>query len=419
MAAAAESAVLFSNAQLVDGTTQDAREGYNVLVEGGRIREVSDRPITAKSAHTIDLGGKVLMPGLIDCHVHVVAGLPSLGGSAALPNSLVAARAAVAMKSMLMRGFTTVRDVGGADHGLVMAVDEGSIIGPRLVICGKALSQTGGHADFRGRFDDRPPTHYPSRLGAVGRVVDGVPDIRRAAREEIKSGARFIKIMANGGVASPTDPIQFLGFSREEMAAVVEEARMAQTYVAGHLYTDEAIRRFIECGGHSVEHGNLATADTARLIREQGAVVVPTLVTFEALAEEGKALGFPPESLAKIAEVRGAGLGSLEIFREAGVTMAYGTDLLGPMQRHQSREFEIRTRVLTPFEVIRSATVNAATLVQSALPAPVGVIEPDALADLIVVEDNPLRDIRCLTGEGERILAIMKQGVLFKNKLEA
>ena len=202
MAAAAESAVLFSNAQLVDGTTQDAREGYNVLVEGGRIREVSDRPITAKSAHTIDLGGKVLMPGLIDCHVHVVAGLASLGGSAALPNSLVAARAAVAMKSMLMRGFTTVRDVGGADHGLVMAVDEGSIIGPRLVICGKALSQTGGHADFRGRFDDRPPTHYPSRLGAVGRVVDGVPDIRRAAREEIKSGARFIKIMANGGVAS-------------------------------------------------------------------------------------------------------------------------------------------------------------------------------------------------------------------------
>jgi imidazolonepropionase-like amidohydrolase len=298
MAAAAGSAVLFTNAHIVDGTTEDVREGYSVLVEDDRVREVSDRPITTKSARIIDLNGRILMPGLIDCHVHVVAGLPSLGGSAALPDSLVAARAALTMKGMLMRGFTTVRDVGGADHGLVMAVEEGAIVGPRLVISGKALSQTGGHADFRGRFDDRPATHYASRLGAVGRVVDGVPEIRRAAREEIKAGASFIKIMANGGIASPTDPVKFLGFSREEVAVVVEEARMAQTYVAGHLYTDEAIRRFIECGGHSVEHGNLATSATARLIREQGAVVVPTLVTFEALAEEGAALGFPPESLA-------------------------------------------------------------------------------------------------------------------------
>jgi imidazolonepropionase-like amidohydrolase len=418
MAGRAASAVLFSNAHVVDGTNEDVREGYNVLVEGGRIREVSQKPITAKSARAIDLEGKTLMPGLIDCHVHVVAGIASLGGSAAFPDSLVAARAALTMKAMLMRGFTTVRDVGGADHGLVMAVEEGAIIGPRLVICGKALSQTGGHCDFRGRFDDRPPTHYQSRLGAVGRIVDGVPEIRRAAREEIKAGASFIKIMANGGVASPTDPIKFLGFSREELSAVVEEARMAQTYVAAHLYTDEAIRRFVECGGHSVEHGNLATPATARLIKEQGAVVVPTLVTFEALAEEGATLGFPPASLAKIEDVRGGGLRSLEIYREAGVKMAYGTDLLGPMHRHQSREFEIRARVLKPFEVIQSATVNAAELVGAGLAGRIGVIEPGALADLIVVDGNPLQDIRVLTGQGDRLPIIMRQGVFFKDELK-
>ena len=188
---------------MIDGASPEAREGHHVLVEGGKIREVSDRPINSESARAIDLVGKTLMPGLVDCHVHVVAGLASLGGSADFPNSLVAARAAKIMYGMLMRGFTTVRDVGGADHGLVLAVEEGAILGPRLVISGKALSQTGGHADFRGRFDARPPRLYETRLGSIGRVVDGVAETRKAAREEIKAGARQIKIMANGGVASP------------------------------------------------------------------------------------------------------------------------------------------------------------------------------------------------------------------------
>ena len=169
--------------------------------------------------------------------------------------------------------------------------------------------------------------------------------------------------MANGGVASPTDPIAFLGFSREELDAVVEEARMAQTYVAGHLYTDEAIRRFIDAGGHSVEHGSLIAEPTARLMAEKGAFVVPTLVTLEVLAEEGASLGFPAESLAKLDGVRSAGPRSLEIYRAAGVKMACGTDLLGPMHVHQSREFILRAQVLTPFEVIQSATVNAAELI--------------------------------------------------------
>jgi imidazolonepropionase-like amidohydrolase len=355
------------------------------------------------------------MPGLIDCHVHVVAALANLGLNAALPNSLVAAHAAKIMRGMLMRGFTSVRDAGGADHGLVLAQEAGLIEGPRLFISGKALSQTGGHTDYRGRHDRRSAEHYADRLGSLGRIADGVAEVRRAAREEIKAGARYIKIMANGGIASPTDPIHFLGYSREEIVAAVEEAANAGTYVLAHLYTDEAIRRAVECGVRSVEHANLVTAETARFIKESDAFVVPTLVTFNALAEEGGGLGLPPESVAKIETVRTAGVRSLEILRAAGVTLGFGTDLLGEMHRHQSREFLIRREVLPANEILASATRVAAEVLGMA--GRLGVVAPGALADLIVVDGDPLSDLTVLTGQGERLAAIVQNGRLVKNRM--
>ncbi len=406
--------ILLSNAAIVDGTADRPVAGMNVLIEGERIREVSDRPIKT-SAPAIDLKGRTLMPGLIDCHVHVIANMVNLAQNALLPDSLVAARASRIMHGMLMRGFTTVRDLGGADVGLKIASDEGSIVGPRLVISGKALSQTGGHADLRGRFDARERHYYDRQLGSMGRICDGVPEVRRAAREEVKAGADFIKIMANGGVASPTDPIQFFGFAREEVSAIVEEAEMAKTYVAAHLYTDEAIRRCVECGVKSVEHANLVTAETAKLMAQRGAWAVPTLVTFEALKEEGASLGLPPVSLGKIDTVRLAGLHSLEIMHAAGVAMAYGTDLLGDLHRRQSEEFVIRARVLPVQEVIASALAVAAEVV--GMPGKLGVIAPEAYADLIVVDGDPLKDIAVLTGQGERMSAIMKGGAFVKNTL--
>jgi imidazolonepropionase-like amidohydrolase len=406
--------IVLRNAVVVDGSRKEPPPPVDVVIEGDSIREVSERGAKT-AADEIDLSGKVLMPGLIDCHVHVVAGMVNLGQNALLPDSLVAARAAGIMRGMLMRGFTTVRDVGGADVGLKLAVEEGAILGPRLVISGKALSQTGGHGDLRGRFDARHPSYYERRLGALGRVCDGVTEVRRAAREEIKAGADLIKIMANGGVASPTDPIAFFGFSREEIAAIVEEAEAAQTYVAGHLYTDEAIRRAVECGVKSVEHANLITAETARLMVERGAWAVPTLVTFEALKQEGASLGLPEVSVAKIDDVRLAGLRSLEIMRDAGLTMGYGTDLLGDMHRRQSEEFTIRGRVLPAHEVIASATAIAAKIV--GMQGRIGVVAPGALADLIVVDGNPLADLSVLGGQGERIPAIMKGGRFVKNTL--
>ncbi|MGO4404977.1 amidohydrolase family protein [Bosea sp. RAF48] len=408
-------AIIFENARLLDGSSPEGEHDRFVRIEGGLIREVSDRPIADGGARRIDLKGRTLMPGLIDCHVHVIANSANFGQNALLPDALVALQAVKLMGEMLHRGFTTVRDVGGATYALVEAQEQGLYVGPRLVICGKALSQTGGHADFRGRYDNRKPDYQTHQLGSLGRICDGIDACRAAARDEIRQGAQFVKIMANGGIASPTDPIAFLGFSDAEIAAIVEEAHNAQTYVAAHLYTDEGIARAVKLGVRSIEHANLVQAATARLMHERGAIACPTLVTYEALNNEGASYGLPPSSVAKIDDVRLRGLESLEIMREAGVTMAYGTDLLGAMHRHQSEEFVIRGRVLPAIEVIRSATVNAAELI--GMTGKIGTIKPDAYADFIVVDGDPLVDLSLLTGQGRNMPVIMKNGDFIKNEL--
>lgn len=408
------STILFSGARLLDPRRDELLEPHDVLVEGKRIVEVSDRPIRAESATRIDLSGRTIMPGLIDCHTHVVAHEVDFLRNAVVPSSLAALRAARILTTFLSRGFTTVRDLGGADHGLVRATEEGLIPGPRLVICGKALSQTGGHSDFRGRSDDRASI-FADRVGAMGRLCDGVDEVRRAAREEIKAGADFVKIMANGGIASPTDPIHALQFSRDEIRAIVEEAENAGTYVSAHLYTDKAIRRAIECGVHSLEHCNLITEDTARLAVEHGCIAVPTLVAYEALAWDGEKLGLSAESAAKIETVRTAGMESLEIMQRAGLPMAYGSDLLGGLQKYHCMEFEILARVLPKPEVIRSATLVGAKLCR--MEGSIGEIVTGALADILVVDGDPYADLSCLQGDGANLPLIMRDGWISKNAL--
>lgn len=405
--------ILFENARIVDGTSPEPSEPMSVLVEGDMVREVSPS-INSASAQRINLAGKVLMPGLIDAHVHVIAGMANLGQNAKLPDPIVTVRAFRIMGEMLMRGFTTVRDLGGATSGLLAATQEAPWPTPRLNICGKALSQSGGHTDYRGPYDDTPTPKTGHTLGNLGRICDGVPEVRKAAREELKSGAHFIKVMANGGIASPTDPIHFLGFSREELIASVEEAENAGTYVAAHLYTDKAIRRAIECGIHSLEHCNLITSETAKFAVENDCISVPTLVTYEKLGVEGLALGLPPASVAKVDSVRLAGMESLTIMREAGLPMAYGTDLLGEMHRHQSEEFVIRSRVLPAHEVIASATHVAAKLLR--MEGKIGCIAPGAFADLIVIDGNPLDDMSLLTDQGAHMPIIIRGGHFVKSR---
>ncbi len=406
-------ATLITNARIVDGTADRPTDLVNVLIEGGTIREVGEK-VRSDRARVIDLGRRTLMPGLIDAHVHVIAVMADLGANAALPDSLVTARSFKVMNGMLMRGFTTVRDVGGADHGLQVAAEEGLVPVPRLVRSGKALSQTGGHTDYRGRYDNRPHPQSHFSLGALGRICDGVVEVRRAAREEIQRGAAFVKVMANGGVSSPTDPIHFLGFGREELLAAVEEAQNAGTYVSAHLYTAQAIQRAVECGVHSLEHCNLITPEVAKLAAKAGAVAVPTLVTYDKLASDGPKLGLPAESIAKIDDVRLKGLESLSIMKKAGLTMAYGSDLLGAMHTYQSEEFTIRGRVLPAQEVIASATHIAAKLCR--MEGKIGVIAPGAHADLVVVDGDPLQDLSLLTGQGRHMPLIMRGGAIVKRK---
>ncbi|MBU8541255.1 metal-dependent hydrolase family protein [Falsiroseomonas tokyonensis] len=409
-------ATLFTHARILDGRVDGGIEGH-VLVEDGRIKEVSDKPISATAARTVNLAGRTLMPGLIDAHVHVISTTVNFGLNALLPDAVIAFRSARIMNAMLMRGFTTIRDLGGATQGLRVAWEEGGFEGPRMVLCGKAISSTGGHSDGRGRYDSRDMAYLEQRLGCLGRIADGVDAVRRACREEIKAGADYIKIMANGGVASPTDPIAFLGYSMDEMRAAVEEAQMAQTYVAAHLYTDEAISRAVDAGVRSLEHCNLIEEATARKAAKAGAIACPTLVTYEALKNEGASYGLGPESVAKIDTVRLAGLASLEKMQRAGLTMAYGSDLLAEMHRHQSDEFVIRGRVLPAMEVIRSTTVHAAKLLR--MEGQIGIVEPGAFGDLVVVEGDPLKDLSLLTGQGKHLSVIMQGGRFIKDQLAA
>jgi imidazolonepropionase-like amidohydrolase len=405
-------AVIFANCAIVDGTRNERREDHHVLVEDGLIREVSDRAIKCEPAEIVDLAGGILMPGLIDAHVHVLAVDAALGRFAERPVTLLTLQAAKLLEGMLQRGFTTIRDAGGADGGFAEAVEQGLVRGPRIFPSGMALSQTGGHGDVRPRTQ-LVDTCACCRGGLdLSRIADGVSECRRAARDELRKGATQIKIMASGGVASPYDPVWSLGYSEEEVRAIVEEAQAWRTYVMAHAYTPEAIRRSIDFGVRSIEHGNLIDRATAEHVAGADAFVVPTLVTYDALHRFGRELGFPQVSLAKLGDVREAGLRSLEMLRTAGVKIGFGTDLLGPMHRHQSREFVIRAEAMAPFDIIRSATtINAELLNRN---GELGVIAPGARADLIAVDGNPLADISLLDGQGEHLTHIMKDGVFYK-----
>lgn len=408
------SSYLFTGGRVLDAEAGVLRDGLDVLVTDDTIAAVGTGLSVPPQTTEIALGGRTVMPGLIDCHVHVVAETLDLWSNMTAPASLSALRSARVMNEALLRGFTTLRDLGGADHGLVRAVTEGIISGPRLVICGKGLTTTGGHADLRNRSDDRPGL-FSDRLGSMGLIVDGVDNVRAACRTMIKEGAAFIKVMANGGVSSPNDPIHSIQYSRDEIAAMVEEADNAGLYVAAHVYTDKSIRRCVELGVHSLEHCNLIEPETARLAAQKGCIAVPTLVAYDALALEGEMLGLGAAEFAKIETVRSGGLRSLEIMRDAGLPMAFGSDLLGELRKYHCMEFEILAKVLTPAEIIRSATTIGAKLCR--LEGQVGVIAQGAFADLLVLDGDPLSDISLLQGNGVHMPVIMNNGRFAKRTL--
>lgn len=377
---------VLENAHVVDVETATILADRHIVIETGHIREIGDGKPTASAQQRIDVQGGFVIPGLIDAHVHATAYTANLGELPRQSPMYVSARAAGVLRGMLSRGFTTVRDVGGADFGLAQAVEEGLIEGPRLLYGGKALSPSGGHGDHRGVGVDRMDETYAQV--SLGRRCDGVDEVRRAARDEIRRGAHHIKIMANGGISSPTDRITSDQFSEAEIAAIVDEAAMADLYVVSHTYTARSVARAVRCGVRSIEHGNLLDEETVALMKEAGSFLTPTLSCFRALAEVGAESGFPKDRMDKINLVLDAGINAVELAYRAGVPMSYGTDLIGPMHERQLHEFALRADVVPPADLLRAATSTAAALVR--LENEIGHVRENYRADLNVLTRNPL-----------------------------
>ena len=391
------------------------RSGHELLVDGRVIKTVAKGRIQAKSATVIDLKGRTLMPGLIDCHTHVIGWAWGLWGPPKNLPSFASAYAGKIMHGQLMRGFTTIRDTGGADLGHKMAVDQGLFLGPRMFVSGRTISQTGGHGDGRGAAELTDPCACAYLAGGIGRVADGVAEVRRVIRDELRLGADQIKIMAGGGIASQSDPIDQLQYSTEEIEAAVDEATRSNTYVMAHVYTAAGIRRCIQAGVRTIEHGNMIDEAGARMMVKANAYLVPTLVTHRNIERNGKARGFPEWAMAKNRDVLASGTKALEIAARAGVKMAYGTDLASTPDM-QSEEFLVRGEVLSAAEVIRHATLYGAEVVR--MDGKLGVIAPGAFADMIVIDGNPLKDLGLFQEQGAHIPLIMKDGVIVKNALE-
>jgi imidazolonepropionase-like amidohydrolase len=406
---------ILSGGRFLDPRQDALRDGVEVLIADGQIKEVADHPLHSPGATRIDLGGRTLMPGLIDAHIHLVLSEVNLQLLADVPLTLLAAKGAVAMRTMLMRGFTTLRDTGGADWGLKAAVEQGLFEGPRLFISGQPISQTGGHGDFRKRTQTGFGCSCCAGISWVSRVADGLPEVIRATRDELRKGADQIKIMASGGVASQLDPLESLQFRVDEIEAVVDEARRWGTYVCAHAYGAAAIARAVRAGVRTIEHGNLIDEPTAKLMAEHDAFIVPTLVAYDSMAKRGKAFGMSSYSLAKNDGVLEAGLRSLDICRGAGVQIGFGSDLLGQLQDDQCNEFLLRAKVMSAQEVIRSATLVNARIVRQE--GKLGELVPGAHADLLVVDGDPYADLSVFLGNGARIAAIMLGGRFVKHAL--
>ena len=405
--------IVFSNCALFDGVSDEIREGMHVAVEGDRIKEVSERPIRIDGADEVDCTDKYVVPGLIDLHFHAYSVSFELQKLDRMPKSLLASYAAKHLEDAAQRGFTTVRDPGGGDVGLALAIERGLIRGPRFLYGGKALSQTGGHGDLRLGIEEEPCNCAYS--GAFTRVVDGVDEVRKAARDELRKGADHIKVFISGGVASPTDPVWMPQFTDDELRAVVEEAETRRKYVVAHCHTDDGARRCVATGIRSIDHASQVSESTAKLIAEAGAYTVPTLAVVHEILENGAAAGMSPDSLAKVSGLLESMHASVETCRRAGVKIGLGTDIFGT-QFHdmQASEFRFRAAVDKPVDILRSATSINAEIVQRE--DHLGKVESGYMADLVVLNGNPLDDLSIFERYRSEMPVVMRGGDFLKRE---
>jgi imidazolonepropionase-like amidohydrolase len=401
-------------ARFFDGERLHTEQPFNITVRGDRVAEVSGQNApqgTAEDVREIDASSLTILPGLIDAHFHPVSASFDVASIDRSHPSLRALDARRHLESALLRGFTTVRDAGGGDIGLVRANEQGLIRGPRLLMAGKALSQTGGHGDMRPA--DAVPLCSCGYNGALSAVVDGPDQMRRAVREQLRQGATQIKLFVSGGVLSPTDPLWMNQFTDEEIRAAVEEAATRRTYVMAHAHTAEAVLRCIRNGVRSIEHGTLMDRRSADAVAEAGAFVVPTLAIVDALRQDATRL--PSGAAEKLSMIADQNAESLALCAAAGVKLGFGTDLFGQLRDRQAHEFITRGRVQPAAEVIRSATCVNAELVN--MSGQIGTISPGAFADIIGVAGDPFQDLRVLAEPETHLKLVIRGGEIVLNRL--
>jgi len=409
------------NARVFDGHGAALHDDWTVLVQGQHIAAAGSGVIVPSHARTVDCGGRVLLPGLIDAHVHVYAQDVNLIRNETRPVTLLAQRANVMLERTLLRGFTTVRDCGGADFGLALAIEQGWLRAPRLFWCGPMLSQTGGHGDLRHPHDREnggcgTDWSCMGGCGIIAQTVDGEVAITKAIREQMRRGASFVKFAASGGVTSVAGSVNALQFSDREVRTIVEEVERHERYCTAHCHPDSGIRRAIELGVHCIEHASMISPATARLAADRGTFIVPTIAVATVIERFGAELGYPPESLKKLVPVKTAMREGLRTLRDAGVAVGFGTDLLGPLETHQRLEFAERAAVFTPVDILRQATsINARILRQEGR---LGCVAPGAFADLVLVDGNPLDDIAVLADAKIAPALILKDGAIIHTALE-
>ncbi len=413
--------VLFTNVHVFDGKAEKRIMNANVLVEGNLIKQVSPTPISAKGAKVIDGGGRTLMPGLIDAHWHVMyVGTPL---STLVNGDMVevAARAVPKAEAVLMRGFTTVRDVGGPAESIKKLIDTGVIPGPRILPSGPPISQTSGHFDYRdyqgvpeGNAD---PLSYWYRTRMLS-LADGVPEMLTRVRENLRMGASQIKLATGGGVSSVYDPLDVAEYTVEEIKAAVDAAEDWNTYVAVHVMTDRAIRKSIEAGVKSIEHGYFASDETLKLMAKKG-IWICVQPFFEGDLEYPDA-----DRSAKFKQVTDATASLYPRVKKFGVKLGFGCDFLfNPPSENQGAQLARLGTWFTPAEVLKIATSQNAELLEMSGPrhpyreGKLGVIAEGAYADLILVDGNPLDNLDLVADPDKNFNLIMKDGVIYKNKL--
>lgn len=424
-AAQAPAEVLFRNVRVFDGKSDHLTDPTSVLVKGNQIAAIGPDAVTATpGAAVIEGEGRTLMPGLIDAHWHTILIRPTpeqaIHGDVGFTNLL----AGVEARATLMRGFTTVRDLGGPSFGLKQAIDRGVVEGPRIWPSGAMITVTSGHGDFRMPSElPRDASQPLSRMEQIGgsMVADSPDAVRQRVREQLMLGASQIKLTAGGGVSSPHSPLDVSAFTPEELQAAVDAATNWGTYVAVHAYTPTAVRRAIDAGVKVIEHAHLIDDATARYMAERGV----WLSTQPFLAEEAQP--FPPGSdqyLKKQQVVAGTDV-IYGLVRKYRIKTAFGTDILfsESQARRQGALLAAMTRWFTPAEVLRMATsTNGELLALSGLRSPytgkLGVIEVGALADVLLVDGDPIANIRQLEDPERNLRVIMKDGRIYKNSLQ-